>query len=241
MTRYQDVEAAFLDKTLVEALRFRCEDAGTVEAAAQRLCSLVYETFPTSVLVRVFAAVALERLPSAIQRQVSALAAALEIAPALKPTTPVFTLLGTRGKLESWNDRRMSAQHFGLPLISSEFVAAIPMMSRLLEQLGLDLKWLDDATPKAKANVAGIFHTEDAKAATDAAGRLVIPARDFVDQHDVQTVFGVGGTYRDGTLLSLICFTAEHIPHAAGARYLPLFLQFRASTAAALERGRIFG
>jgi hypothetical protein len=88
--------------------------------------------------------------------------------------------------------------------------------------------------------VAGVFYTDDAKLATDEQGRHVIPARDFVEQHDVKSVFGVGGTYADGTLLSLICFTAESIPRAATARYLPVFLQFRASTARALTNKQIF-
>jgi len=133
-----------------------------------------------------------------------------------------------------------STTHRCAELVSREFVAAIPMMSRLLAQLGVGTSWLDEGALSPNSNVAGTFHTPDAKVATDEQGRLVIPAREFVEQNDVKSVFGVGSTYADGTLLALMCFTSEFIERAASERYLPLFVQFRHSTAGAVSKLRIF-
>ena len=36
-----------------------------------------------------------------------------------------------------------SKEHMGIPLISSAFVGAIPMISRLLKELGVPLDWID--------------------------------------------------------------------------------------------------
>jgi hypothetical protein len=240
MTLFQTAETSFVERTLTEAVRFACDDAATLEVAAQRVCGIVFETFSSSVLVRAFATVPLQTLPAGTREQVTALSNAIGIAPALTPTTPVFALLGTRGKAPSWNDRKRSEQHFGLPLVSAEFVSAIPMMSRLLDQLGVGSGWLENGAGQPLGNLAGLFHTADAKLATDAEGRLVIPAREFVEQHDVRSVFGVGGTYETGMLLSLICFTAEDIARTAIDKYLPLFVQLRSSTARVVGAGRIF-
>ncbi len=54
----------------------------------------------------------------------------------------VLSLLGTRGEDMRWNDRRNSQGHVGIPLVSADFIDAIPMMSRLLKELGLDLNWI---------------------------------------------------------------------------------------------------
>ena len=51
-----------------------------------------------------------------------------------------LTLLATRGDQADWNDRAKSAGHKAIPLPSENFVSQIPMISRLINQFGLDLK-----------------------------------------------------------------------------------------------------
>jgi hypothetical protein len=62
---------------------------------------------------------------------------------ALTGTTPVLSLVGTQGQEADWNDNRKSKQHRGVPLISAEFVDGIPMIARLLRELGVPLDWID--------------------------------------------------------------------------------------------------
>ena len=100
----------------------------SLEAAAQRLCDILYTTFEEStILVRVFATVPFAALPSTNRRFVERLvgAAAREVR---TPKTPVLSLLGTRGGVPRWNSRHLSEGHVGIPLASADFVDAIPMI-----------------------------------------------------------------------------------------------------------------
>ena len=55
------------------------------------------------------------------------------------PGTKCLTLLATAGSKEEWNDRRRSKRHRSIPLLSSEMVRAFPMISNLVDQLGLEI------------------------------------------------------------------------------------------------------
>ncbi len=50
---------------------------------------------------------------------------------------PCLTLLGSAGDEPTWNDARRSAGHRAIPLISKEMVSQAPMISSLLQQLGV--------------------------------------------------------------------------------------------------------
>ena len=82
----------------------------------------------------------------------------------------------------------------------------------------LGAQWLD-ATPdvftrKLLGGGNGVFYAEDAKTARDAKGRLVIPATDFVAAENIGTVFGMGGSNSDGSVLTAIVFTRTKLPRA---------------------------
>src|SRR5512144_2112177 len=98
-----------------------------------------------------------------------------------------------------WNDRRNSQGHVGIPLATSDFIEAIPMMSRLLKELGMGLDWIDsnDTSMVARAlgSSSGLFYVPDAALEIDAKGRKVIAGQDFVKTHGVKTVFGMGGAF----------------------------------------------
>src|SRR5215831_20207488 len=163
----------------------------------KKLTPLVYTHFAESaILARVYVTVPFAALPPPTQAFVQALPGA---AAALTGTTPVLSLVGTQGQKVDWNDRRKSKQHGAIPLISAEFVDGIPMIARLLQELGVPLDWIDShdaqriVTTIAKA--VGLFFVEDAAQATDQQGRKVIPAQDFVSAYGVKSVFGTGGAY----------------------------------------------
>src|SRR5262249_55845410 len=158
------------------------ELATSLEEAAQTLASALYTQFAESaVLARVYVTVPFAALPprtrAFVQTQPGAGAT-------LNGTTPVLSLIGTQGQNVDWNDRRKSKQHRAIPLISAEFVDGIPMIARLLRELGVPLDWIDSHDARRLVatigSTVGLFYVEDAVRAMDDRGRKVIPAVDFV-------------------------------------------------------------
>src|SRR5262249_32907792 len=156
------------------------------------------------------------RAPHEIRSFVASLAQAKGVGAELHDATAILTLLGTRGVKPAWNDRRKSQGHVGIPLLSATVVDAIPMIARLLTELGVDLAWVDQKDQgimamAAATSVAGTFYVEDAATGVDRLERRIIPAQDFVAENGVHTVFGAGVTYVDGMLATLIVFAKEYV------------------------------
>ena len=127
-----------------------------LEESSQKFINIFYEEFGESiVLLRLFATVPFENLPSENQAFVSTLTDSKGGAHLLKSHTPVLSLLGTRGKEADWNVRRHSKGHLGIPLLSKEYMDAIPMMSRLLKELGVEVDWIDKEDTKIVIRVKG--------------------------------------------------------------------------------------
>jgi hypothetical protein len=152
---------------------------------------------------------------------------------------------GTCGERTAWRDRHNSRGHIGIPLASVDFIDRIPMMSRLLKELGLDLDWIDsrdtEIVAKTMGSMAGVFHVADAKTAVDVKGRSIIAAQDFVNAHNVVTVFGLGGGYLIGaTFITSIVFTREMLTKNQAQKFLPLVNEVKTSTTRLVSRGSIF-
>jgi hypothetical protein len=241
---FSETTTAVMDGIAAD-LESRLAGAPTVESAAQAMAGLIYETFVESaVLVRVFIAVPFGRLPGADQYFVRRLVGAREAA-LLKPHTPVLSLLATRGRHDRWNDRYGSRGHLGIPLASEEFVESIPMIARLLKELGARLEWaadLDTAIVTAALGpVAGAFYVEDAAAGVDQYGRKIISAQDFVAEYGVRTVFGFGGAYPVGrAFLATVVFTREAVERQQADRFMRLTNTFRGATLRAARENRLF-
>jgi hypothetical protein len=109
----------------------RIQQSKCLEEAAQEMATALHNQFTESVaLARVFLTVSFDSLPPTNNEFVRKLAELAGAASGLKGTTPVLSLIGTHGQESDWNDRRRSKGHMGIPLISSAFVGAIPMISR---------------------------------------------------------------------------------------------------------------
>jgi len=120
------------------------QQAKNLSEAAGALTREVYNQFSDSaVLARLFVTVPFDELPPTNKQFVQNLAKSAAADKALKNTTPVLSLLGTAGRDADWNSPSKSKGHLGIPLISSAFVGAIPMISRLLKELGVPLDWID--------------------------------------------------------------------------------------------------
>ena len=125
-------------------LELRVKQSKCLEQAAQELAAGLHRRFDDSVvLARVYVTVPFKGLPPANKTFVQELAKSAGAEFDLDAATPVLSLIGSYGQEENWRDRRNSKNHVGIPLISSAFVASIPMISRLLHELGVPMNWID--------------------------------------------------------------------------------------------------
>jgi hypothetical protein len=227
---------------VLDGLRAVVGKTPALENAAECVARQLYESYEaTTALARVYAVMPYRDLAPSVTAFVDELAAKTS---QLRPDTPVLTLLATHGTKPEWRDRKKSQGHVGIPLVSAEFVQAIPMVARLLKELGVDLAWLD-AAPDLNARrllggFNGLFYVDDAATAKDSAGRLIIPAQDFVAEEGIKTVFGMGGFYPDNTLVVMIVFARESLKRSQVERFTSLISLFKGETFGVVRARRFF-
>jgi hypothetical protein len=213
----------------------------TLEEAAQRFCDLFYRELTDTALVRVFGTVPLERLG---QRELAFVETLLqrEGRPLrLAAADPVLTLFGTRGIEAAWSAREASRGHLAIPLSSEDFVAEIPMLARLLSELGFGSLRAGNGSwqfvRKLPSGADGLFFVGDARTASDERGRLIIPATEFVERYGIRTVFGFGGEVAgQSMMLSTIVFCRNVLAREDASRFIVLFERLRDATKTVLER-----
>jgi hypothetical protein len=232
---YEDVER------LAEELSLGLRSARSFENAAQGFAERLTAQFPSLVLARVFATVPHARLPGRERAFATSLAGEIS----LFPTSDVLTLFGTSGTRPAWNERRRSRDHLAIPLLNRGQIDEAPMISRLLSDLRFRLEpAASESAPfvtRAFANANGLFYVADAAATLDEKGRLVIPAAEFVRDHDVGTVFGFGGSYViQPMFVSTILFTKERVTKQTAMHFLQLSSAFKGATSRFVTRGLLF-
>ena len=224
----------------------RIQQSKCLEEAAQELATALHNQFAESVvLARVFFSVSFDSMPPINKGFVRRLVESAGAASGLKGTTPVLSLIGTHGQESDWNDRRKSKGHMGIPLISSVFVDAIPMISRLLKELGVPLDWVDSHDSEIIKNTlggpsVGLFFVENAAEATDHEGRKIIAAQDFVSPYDVKSVFGTGEEYSGGQILVVVLFCRDGFSRATAERFQALTSLFKRKTTFLVGATKIF-
>lgn len=217
-----------------------------LEDAAQEYMSILYEALSESIiLARLFAAIPFEELPDPNKEFVRKLAQSTGISELIKERTLVLSLLGSKGAKPEWNDRRNSQGHIGIPLASSDFIDRIPMMSRLLKQLGGGIDWIDandtELVAKTFKDSSGVFFVRDASTEEDSKGRKIIAAQDFVEEEKVKTVFGIGGCYLGTSLFfTNIVFVREFLDKDIVERFMLQANKFKTATLKLVNKGKIF-
>jgi hypothetical protein len=233
-------------RDLVRDVRTRAEGRRSLAAAAQSLAEALHDPFADSLaLVRVFATVPFRELPEKNQHFVRRLMRDKRVENLLTAELPVLSLLGTRGALPDWNDRELSRGHLGIPLASAEFVDAIPMISRLLSELGVKIVGLEGGGARIVTSrvgsLSGMFYVGDARTEVDDKQRLVISAQDFVQAHAIRTVFGFGGAYMlERSYLAIIFFSREALPADRARELAPVSSAFKTATMRLVAEGRFF-
>lgn len=222
------------------------KDRSSVEEVGQVLATDIYDTFRDSVvLARFFATIPLRKLPEENRRFASDLAAARNASGQLREETLVLSLLGTAGDKPEWNDRRSSVGHVGIPLISSDFIETIPMIARLLKDMGVSLSGMSGSAPgietRTFGKLGGLFYVEDAGTAVDQSGRKIISAQDFVEEHGIKTVFGTAGLFFMAKMfVTLIVFTRHTISRDMARNFMPIGGVVTALTSGLVNRGMLF-
>lgn len=191
-------------------IRRSAAGAETLETAAGAIIEYLQASLwdsasdqPASVLIRLYRTVSFARLEPDLQRFARL---ALE---SRKPWPEMrcLTLMATAGVRPEWNSRHESTAHRAIPLPSAEAVARLPMVSRLVSQLGVDAKDLVGPGREAIIENEGrpstnVFHV------ADAVGSRFVPAQEeFVKPMNVRSVVGFGGQLGVGDLYAVIVFS----------------------------------
>jgi hypothetical protein len=227
-------------RRLLQGARMDIHEKRSVESAAQALVSSLFEALADSiVLARVFVTVPHGECPASIRRQVATVEG-------IDSLTPMLVLLGTRGRRPEWNSRHQSRGHAAIPLISRERVGEIPMIARLLTELGVSVEGLQRGdsgmVTRTIGTLTGTFYVEDAATALDDLGRPIIGARDFVEREGVKTVFGCGGAYLLETSFAVVVlFLSERVPRLTVERLGSLGSAFKTATMRLMAEKRVFG
>jgi hypothetical protein len=205
----------------------------------------LYERFAESlVMARAFLTVPYQILPERQRQFATNLARSVRLENLLGPNTPIHSLLATRGCVAEWNNPLQSRGHVAIPLLSEAFVSSIPMMSRLLKELGLPLTWVQDPGAVMERQMvgseSGSFFVADPANALDELGRKIIAAQEFVASHSVRSVFAVGGVVFGGAVFVLIFFGREPIESRAARAFMPLISQIKGTLIARCSMSRIF-
>jgi hypothetical protein len=220
--------------------------SSSVEAVAQRVAQNIYDSFRGSVVLsRFYATIPYKKLPEKNRQFAATMAKAHGATGLLGEDTPVLSLLGTAGDNAEWNSRHTSKGHVGIPLISTDFIDGIPMIARLLQDLGVSLGGTDGAGSGIETSkfgrLGGLFYVEDARTAVDQGGRKIISAQDFVAAHGIRTVFGTAGLYfLTKTFITVIVFTRETISRKTARHFMPLGGVITSTTSDLVNRGKLF-
>ena len=231
---------------LFKQIERELSDTAPLADITQKSCDAFYETFEQSVvLVRVFVTVPFAMLMEDEQAIGRAVLERKQITDPVESTTPVMTLLGTRGVEKSWCDRLTSQGHRAFPLVSRLLIESMPMTAQLLQVLGSER---GSAAPKDAgltekawgAGRAGLFYVEHAAHTVDTQGRKIIGAQSFVEQYNVQTVFGAARAYRDDLFLVQLFFCRHHVSRERAREFLPLVGILRGTTIRAIDSNNVF-
>lgn len=196
------------------ALRILGKSIGSLEELGQAIADQLYAKLFTQrsnkkacALVRFFRTIEFQHLTEELQQKVIASHGAV------KKTDKFLTLLGTAGDASEWNDRKKSAGHQVIPLLSAEMISASPMIASLVSQLGIEVSsLLKDASRELTFKNPvdrdyNIFYVADAHKSP------IIPSQaTFVEPYKIRSVVGYGSLLSNGHFYAVIMFYKIGLP-----------------------------
>jgi hypothetical protein len=232
-------------RELQRRVEVELKECASLSEASQKFVELLFDELSESaVLFRVFGTVAFGALPDKDRQFALALARERNCESSVQDETTVVSLLGTRGKRNPWNDRYASRRHLAIPLTRASFIKTIPMVARLMSDMGTGLEWVEkqklNMVVRSMGRMARVLYVEDAREVNTGDGFKVVPDQDFVAQNRVRTVLGLGGAYLDRTIVTVILFTSELIPNGRVEKLMPLVHAFKVATMKNVMQGRVY-
>lgn len=218
-------------------LRTLAASSASMEQAAQNVTRYLYDGLKSApfnrrscVLVRFFKTHSYGQLPEDLRKAARSAARS-----PLAEDTKCLLLLGTSGDEPQWNRRHESRWHKCLPLQSKAVIEQFPMISRLIQQLGLPtselLRPAAEIIKDFERKNFGVFYVPLA------AGSPFVPAqKDFVVPFGVQSVLGFGGVLADGALFAVIIFSRTAIPSATAEMFRKIALSLKLGLLALLDK-----
>src|SRR6202034_1035168 len=105
-----------------------------------------------------------------------------------------------------------------------EAVSRLPMVARLVGQLGFDVASLVQGGLATEPILDASERAFNVFPVTEALGSPYVPAHDFVERHGVRSVLGYGGLLPDGQLFAIIMFARVPISRETAQTFQPLTL-----------------
>ena len=207
---------------------FESDEPPTFEDAAQRLVEFFRNELrddagqPACALVRIYKTHRYALLPDDLKRFALSREPAADALPELR----CLTMMATAGDQPTWNSRRQSRDHQAIPLTSEAAVAAAPMVSQLIQQLGIRVSSVLRPDPAllldAQSTAQNVFYIPSAP------GSLYIPAQEeFVKRYGIRSVVGFGGLLSSGDLVAAILFSKVPIPASIADHFKVIGLNFK--------------
>jgi hypothetical protein len=137
-----------------------------------------------------------------------------------------LVLLASVGARPEWSSRLSSVAHRAIPLLDEALLARIPMISQLVNQLGVPMPSLFRSDARLmldqEQRTYNVFHVADAH------GSPYIPAQnDFVLPYHVQSVIGFGGQLLRGNLFAVVLFANTRIAEESASMFRNLALSVK--------------
>ena len=220
-----------------------CASKTLQEAAEHLITGIRAELNESTALARAFVTVPRAELPEFHRSFVDTLAADKGLEADMNDNTAILSLLSTHGDESAWDSVTTSQGHVGIPLASQDFVDAVPMLSRLLQEFKVGKGLVSgDLVLNSEESAMRTFYVPDAAESVDATGRKIIPAQDFVASYGVKSVFGIGGPYWEGSqhVLACIFFCKEELDPQVLETLMSLFKRFKGATGQLVEQKAIF-
>lgn len=223
------------------ALRKLGSGAASMEAVADRVVQYLYQHFQNAqtgtspfALVRCFKTHPLGDLPADLQSFVQQLLGTHTATPEMK----CLTLLATTGDRPEWQSRARSQGHQAIPLVSEKMVAEFPMISQLIQQMGLEINSV--LAPRTDLLMDLEQRTFNVFLVPDAVGSPYVPAQqEFVIPYGIRSVLGFGGMLPSGNLIAIVLFAKAPIARETADLFKTIALNMKMAMLP-FDRGRVF-
>ncbi|WP_329791503.1 SpoIIE family protein phosphatase [Lentzea sp. DG1S-22] len=205
------------------ALRGVAKQAPDFSAAASGVVGWLRDSFvdehdvPVLPLVRLFVTRRFADLADDVRQAVTPVPAGPP-----SPDLRCLTLEASAGMEPEWNDPALSQAHRAIPLASTDAVAAAPMISALLSDLGLRPTDVVGGTAKEGSRGFGVFHVPVA------AGSAQMPDQGFVERYAVSSVLGFGGVLPNGDVFCVVMLSRVPISAEAAELFRAISVSVRA-------------